>query len=249
MNDKFAEGFISGCLFTLILCAMSFMYTDFAKLNGLDVFAGRDFLIASFSIAAAAFALESTRRQMRHTQNIEDRKNYNLLTASKTDLPRALADIMDVCRSNIRANFIKTERMSIKSSSIDVIKSCIAYSTHENQNRLANILRHIQVAESRNDSTNLMAIDESIDDPSIQGTGVLNAIDNSICWSVIHALSESAFKFARGACETIPTRIEFERVKSAYLQSHVYLEKHPLVEEILLSRENRGRLEHNWSEN
>lgn len=215
-------------------------------------------LIAVFSIAAAFLALRGNRLQILQTNDVEDERRTNSLAAARAVLPAALSQICSSAMNNLRLHFASghqpigqqlpavTEFQPLPESVISPIQVCIEHADGISQERLANVLRHFQVLQARHlgSETSLIEPYQQLADISLP---LHNAISQAIGWAVIYALASDAFGFARGTEAAIPSTLQPDRVRGAFLLSGVVLELYPNLQQLLNGRIQGGRVEQDWA--
>ncbi|MBK3745872.1 hypothetical protein G3A39_42745 [Paraburkholderia aspalathi] len=254
------DGFAAGMFFASIVFLIVFMILDFPITGSAWVAFFGSIIVSIFSITAAFLALRGNRLQIKQTNDIEDERRRNSLIASKAVLPAILSQICSLASNNLRLHFPPVAApiggnlapaityQPLPDDLIPAFKECIEYADCTSQERLANILRHIQVAQARRKVPNDYIMQQSVGLAPLT-LELHTAISESIGWAVIYALTEDAFAFARGSDNPIPAAIKPERVRGAFIQSSIPLETFPNLVHTLKLRSDGGRLEIDWMQN
>ena len=274
-TNKLARNYIDGIAFGVFLTAIAFLvlflFIDIGLTSESRIgFLGNIF-VAIFSLAAALIALGGIQSQISHaskieaerrlhTDNIEEERRHNSLTAAKAFLPSMLSTLSSIAINNLRLDFgpgptiignqlpVAEAYIPLPTDIIPAFKECIQHAEQPSQQRLSNILSHFQVSDARQTSLTTETIQENI---QLNETNMdtHNAIKLTIGWAVVHALVNEAFHYARSGKVEIPPAVDPANVRSAFVQAQIYLENYPNVEAILQDRIDGNRLEHDWDQN
>jgi hypothetical protein len=248
MRKGFTDGIALGAFLTLLVLFI------FAALFHLQLFGTNhdtyiQTLITSIATAATGYlAIRGIREQIQKNAEAEEQRRQESLRAARATLPLALAEVVETSRSILKAIFAGQLEPAEKhlqsltlSGLIETLTKCIQYSDNQSGDRLAQIIRYIQVLRARFDKKYFKsAIPENECDWVKVGHGRL---DYAIGWAVLDALCTSAFSYARGSKEQIPARIEKEAVYGAFVTALLLPEQHPRLVELIETRWTADRLE------
>lgn len=181
-------------------------------------------------------------KQVENDREMEMIRQRSSLEAEKASLAPVLSELSDVCRAAIvltlqeprgDADALKKIGMfGISDRALSVLKGCISYADSDTGDRLANIIRHFQVALSRTLS--------SYEDPKVGIAPYRNTLD----WAVVQLLVDDCFEFARGKSQRIPKTISKGSLYSAIsLISVVNVEDFDGLSDEITRRSKSGRLE------
>lgn len=213
-------------------------------------------IVAAFSIGAAYIALTGNRTQIKQTNDLEDERRNNALVAARAVLPAILSEMAAVARNNLKLRFQTghspigfsvpnpTAFQRLPETIIPDLKGCIEHADCVSQDRLANILRHFQVQQVRENDAGVGAIAPHLSTLTLD---VHHAISDAIGWAVVYGLISDAFAYARGAAPAIPACINPDHVRGAFAVAGITVEIYPNLIQILEERILHGRLERQWS--
>jgi hypothetical protein len=251
----YLDGFAAGAFWTTLVFLIVFMILDFPISEPAWIGMLGSFIVALFTIGAAFFALKGNRLQIMQTNDIEDERGRNSLVAAKAVLPAILSEISTVASNNLRLRFQAAHTSSgfglspatvfqpLPENIIPGLKECIEHADEVSQDRLANILRYFQVLQARRHFADICLI-------PTQTTALTpdthNAISDAIGWATVYALVSEAFPFARGALSPIPSALNPDRVRGAFLSAGIMLDNYPNLQTILEDRIAANRLERSW---
>ncbi len=247
MQIGFGNGFVAGAIFSILVCMLIFVVIDFNLESDAIISIIGSLSISIFSLTAAWIALRGNRAQILIAQDLEIERRASDLKSAKAILPATLSEVCRIARNNIRARFIGANHAEIyqplSQALITQISETLRYADPQSSELLANIIRHIQVMDARRGE---------FDDARLTPDGELTAsslraISDAIGWATIYALSESAFPYARGACATV-SRINTDRVRSAFLFAGIHLENYEHLSRALERRIAAGSIETDWGE-
>lgn len=170
---------------------------------------------AIVTLLAAYLALRGISAQIQSNVEIEISRQQSQLEAARASLPLALSEINDVCRRAIIFTY-RTDRHAegaanasklfvMPENALTVLKECITYSDISVACRLANVIRHYQVAYSRTVS--------SYEEPSVIKYQFTNTFD----WAVVLLLLEDCYPFSRGSSDIIPAKITSRSLSSIFM--------------------------------
>lgn len=125
------------------------------------------------------------------------------------------------------------------------LERCIEYSEAGNADRLAQIIRYIQLVRARFDSSHFAGAypQHELDWAKLNHNKTSYIID----WAVLATICNSAFGFARGSVSSIPTTITINDVQNTLMTTHIFPELYPKLEELIVERGKGHRLERNFS--
>lgn len=204
-----------------------------------------DFAAIPSAIWIAYIGWRAISKQIANDRELEFQRNRSLLEAARASLPLALTQLVDVCRRAILFTY-QTDRhqsgaveiakgFAMPSEALSILKECISYSETNVAKRLANVIRHYQVAYSRTIS--------SYEEPDVGKSPFTDTFD----WAVVRLLLNDCFRFARGSSDTIPSEITEGSLYSVFLSFNDvnFLNDHDFTEEMKL-RAKHGNLESLW---
>ena len=201
---RYTEGFLLGTSISGLIFLISVILLD----NRFSIFFYSQLgtiLPVLAAIYAAYLALQGTNKQIQSNLEIEVFRRESQLEAARASLPLALSQLSDVCRRAIiftyetnrhAADAVETAKgFTMPEGALSILKECISYSEINVASRLANLIRHYQVAYSRTVS--------SYEQPE-EGSGPFR---DTFDWAVVSLLIENCFNFSRGSSNTIPAKI------------------------------------------
>ncbi|TDW20162.1 hypothetical protein EV128_12790 [Rhizobium azibense] len=252
---SYLEGVALGAFLSTLLFLVAFMFIDFHLKDDDWVSFFGNVVVALFSIGAVLFALQGNKAQLQQAVDLEEERRLRSLAAARSMLPAVLSEICRVAQNNLRLRFVggnppigfelppATAFQTLPQGAIPVLKEVIQNADLSIQNRLSNILRHFQVFEARRTNTEATIIQPHVTALALPD---YNAISEALGWAAVHAIAESAFSFARGTAQSIPSSISGEDVRRAFFTAGVIIENYPNLEQILETRVEAGRLELRW---
>lgn len=252
----FFDGIALGAFLATFAFLLAFCFIDLLPPKS-DAWVGflGNMVVAAFSLGAAYLALGGNRLQILQTNDIEDERRENALIAARAVLPALLSEMSAVARNNLLLRFQPghgaigsavvhpTAFMRLPESIIPDFKQCIEYADRGSQERLANILRHFQVQQVRENDAGIGVIAPN------HGPLTLDehtAISDALGWAVLHGLVSDAFGYARGSDERIPLSANPSNVRSAFVVAGLSVDNYPLLMQILEDRILTNRLERRW---
>ncbi|MBM3089266.1 hypothetical protein GFB56_00330 [Ensifer sp. T173] len=253
----FLDGFALGVFCATEVFLVVFMQLDLGIKNDAWVGFVGTMVVAGFSIGAAYIALRGNRLQISQANDIEDERRHNALIAARAVLPAILAEMSLVARNNLMLRFQPghaplgfhapppTAFQPLPETAIPGLKECIEHADEVSQDRLANILRHFQVQQSRLQHVGVAVLQPNVTQMTVD---LHQAISDAIGWAVIYALISEAFAFARGSSVAIPANLNPDSVQSAFAAAGVVPAMYPLLEQVLQVRIDGNRLEREWSD-
>jgi hypothetical protein len=228
---KYREGFLAGFMMATFLLLVFTVWSDRTVIDNIKENFFGYFTLAG-SLSAAYFAVKGISLQVEHLQESEDLRKESLLIAAKAGLSLTLSDLREVCRQAIlftlntdrHANgaIATAQKLVMSEASLLALKECIEYADPNDGSRLANIIRHFQIATSRTIG--------SYQEPDVGKLPYTDTFD----WATIQLLLDDCFAFARGQSEHIPARITNGTLYTALysIDSIVIDDYDGLVEEI-----------------
>lgn len=251
----FIDGFALGAFCATEIFIVAFMVLDLSLKHEAWVGFFGNMIVAGFSIGAAFIALRGNRLQILQSNDIEDERKRSSLVAARAVLPAILAEMSLVARNNLMLRFQPghapvgfsappaTVFQPLPESVIPGLKECIEHADEIAQDRLANILRHFQVQQAREQHVGVAVIQPHATQMTLD---LHHAISDAIGWAVIYALISEAFAFARGSSATIPAALNPDNVHGAFAAAGIVSAMYPLLQQVLLTRINENRLEREW---
>jgi hypothetical protein len=249
--------FIDGMVVAALMCLIFFMSVDLVADDAAWIGVFGNIFVALITLAAAWIALGGNRVQVAQNYDIQDTIRLNSLIAARAVLPVVLAEMTRIAENNLRVNFVSghgpinddwpevTSILPLSSDLIPPFKECIIYADAQSQVRMANLLRHLQVAQSRHAHLPKEKLSPSTE---LQPWTVdnHNTVYRAIDWAVIYALIVDMFEFARGSQAAIPLKISPEKVYSAFLTAGITIELYPNLELLLDEAMQYDVFEKNW---
>jgi hypothetical protein len=252
MKKTFADGIALGVFLTLLVVFSLALLFDF-RFFGNDADDYIQTLVTSVvAMGAGYLALWGIRHQVQQNFEVEEARRLNSLRAARASLPLALSDLVSTAQKVLGRILDGTAKSpeelvtSISSPTVlETISKCIEYSDTKSADRLAQIIRYIQLVRARFDVSHFA----NVYPPNEQDWGVLghNRTSYIVDWAVLVAICNSAFGFARGSVPTIPSQISLADVSNALTTAHVFIEQYPRLEEMIVTRSEAGRLERDFS--
>ncbi|TNM60556.1 hypothetical protein [Aliirhizobium smilacinae] len=254
---SYLEGVALGLFLATLAFLFAFMFIDFKLANDDWVGFFGSIVVALFSIGAAWLALQGNKAQIQQAADLEEERRLRSLAAARAMLPAVLSEICQIAQNNLRLRFVPghgpigselpaaTVFQPMPEGVIPVLKEVIQYADAATQDRLSNILRHFQVFEARRVGAEIALLEPMVTQGQLS---TYNAISEVLGWAAVYAISESAFRFARGISSSIPSAIGAADVRRAFFSAGIVLESYPLLEQRLTARAQEGRLELRWND-
>ncbi|MGO8096686.1 hypothetical protein [Rhizobium leguminosarum] len=251
----FLDGAALGAFFATEIFLIAFMMLDLGLKDESWVGFFGSIVVSGFSVGAAYIALRGNRIQITQTNDLENERRANSLVAARAVLPAILGEMSLVARNNLMLRFQPghvpvgfdapqpNAFQPLSENVIPHLKECIEHADKISQERLANILRHFQVQQARQQHIGIGLIQPNSAELQFD---ILQAITDAIGWAIIYALISDAFAFARGSRMPIPATLSPERLSEAFVAAGIILEMYPHLQQILQSIIEENRLERQW---
>ncbi|MBN9068359.1 MAG: hypothetical protein J0H60_18400 [Rhizobiales bacterium] len=252
MKRTFIDGLALGVFITLlVLFSLAITFNLHIFGNNSDNYI-QTILTSLAAIGAAYLALQGIQNQIQQNFEIEDKRRRNSLLAARASLPLTLSALVRISRSVLRA-IMDGQSLSPKEL-VDSIEDphvlasltrCIEFADGETGERLSQIMRYIQLVRARFDQKYFIGI-------YLKNETSWNIVNHNrtsyiIDWTILIALCNCTFRFARGSEPTVQNSLELNDVINAINTSGVFLEEYPLLEQVIQERSASGRLERDFS--
>jgi hypothetical protein len=248
MRKTFLDGIALGAFIVLLAFFLA------AAFFGLQPFGSKadsyiQTLMTCLATAGTGYlAIRGIREQIQSNVENELARRAERLRAAKATLPLALSELVRNSREMLTAVFMghfSKADIIVKnfnaSEILDILTKCIQYSDQQSGDRIAQIIRYIQVLTARTDARLFRnQIPTNVRDWGLVGH---DRIDFAIHWAVLSAICTSAFGFARGSQSQIPAAIELKAVYGTFFVSRIMTEDYPLLVELIEERWNGRGIE------
>ena len=204
-----------------------------------------ELLTALASILVAYLAIRGISHQVQSNLEIETFRRQSQLEAARASLPLALSQLSDICRRAIYFTYqtdrqadgaVKTTKeFALPETVLTSLKECISFADPKVASRLANLIRHFQVARSRTIS--------SFEQPKVLKSDYTDMLD----WATVQLLIDDCFDFARGISDEIPKAITKGSFPSVLMNIDLndYYTNSKL-QEAVKRRSKRNNIEFEW---
>lgn len=250
------KGYLDGIAFGIFTTLFLFLFAGFILDDKSEASEYHDYIqtlmICIVTAATGYLAIRGIREQIQENYRLETERRERSLKASRAALPLSLSQTTRRCREILKAIFQGIPDIEnwqnvqfVSDDSLRTFKDCIEYCDEQSGSRLAKIISISQILEARYNQQFIAA-------PAQRGDlewGQANheQLSFAINCATLEALCGSAYGFARGSEDIIPSMINPDDVQGAFFMAHVTWDDYPRLAELYEERARAGTLEINFN--